>query len=463
MPKSIPSFRRLLPFGLAALVALLVGAVPSHAGTVYVPLTVQMNVDGISLETQVWLTNSTGHFAKAEVVFIPLASDGTKRKGAEVKAKEIPVWAGTTVRYDPLTNGPAIGLLEITLPDGVYATARLAGEHPLFGHALGTEVPVVTSANLIAAGGTAQVQGWQREANGVVTDFGLVNLSHQANSCQVSVFNGGGAQVKSSVLLPIKPLSMVHFTDALGILGESNNPNARAEVTCDGEFYPFSLLSDFRTGETLFLTPSGSGESALSPPGQAPKAPQCSSGATHCFTIPGLVFRAAKGNFTTGRTFPVPKGTYRKVHAQFKLKNGGWHPRGSSLRYMVLWMAQNGRNRDLFAYSFYEGPNKNKATLRYGFNSEHGDKTKFPDGLVWPVGTTYIVDYVYDTETRVVVQEIRKLDGTVLSRIVGKPDVNRLVWDKAGNITAGFGNEDINPAEPAQFGWEWRDWVLEIW
>lgn len=460
MPKSIPSLRRLLPLGLAALLALLVGTVPSHAGTVYVPLTVQTTVDGIDLETQVWLTNSTGQFAKAEVVFIPLGSDGTDRKG--VKPQEVPVWAGTTVRYDPLPNGPGIGLLEITLPDGVYATARVVGDHPLFGHALGTEVPVVTSANLIPDGGTAQVQGWQREAEGVVTDFGLVNLSHQANSCQVSVFNGGGAQVKNSVLLPIQPLSMVHFTDALGVLGENDNPNARAEVTCDGDFYPFSLLSDFRTGETLFLTPSGSGSSALLPPGSAPKTPQCAPGA-ECFVKAGLFHRPTPSNPVARVSAPIPGGTYSKLRARVTVVHGGWAPGRENKTHNIIWLVKDARNFNMFGYFNVKGPRANSIFNRHGFNQVQGDKARMDGKVVLEPGKRYHFDYVFDTAARSIVLTVTDAAGNVLSALHGRPNINSIQLTHGGEVTADFGFRDgININEPPTYGWEYRDYVLEL-
>lgn len=460
MPKSIPSFRRLLPLGLAALLALLVGAVPGHAGTVYVPLTVQLDVDGIGVETQVWLTNSTGQFAKAQVVFIPVASDGTKRKG--VKAEEVPVWAGTTVRYDPLSNGPSVGLLEITLPDGVYATARLAGEHPLFGPALGTEVPVVTSTNLVPAGGTAQIQGWERQDDGVVTDFGLVNLSHQANSCRVSVFRGGGAQVKSSVLLPIQPLSMVHFTDALGVLGETDNPNARAEVSCDKEFYPFSLLFNWQTGETLFLTPSGSGQSGLTPPGQGSKAPKCSPGAVHCFRRDGVFFVPTKGEDYRRETFTLPSGTYSSLHLRLDVTHGGWTAPTNGLN-LMWWLANTGRHYNLYGFSGIKGPGSNSILFRHGMAMPAGDKPKFTSPFPASPGKTYTFDYVYNPVEKFVEYKVLDQAGNVLYQVIDRPNVQKVHIENGETITADFSHRlGVNPSEPPSYGWKYQNLVIEV-
>lgn len=460
MSRSTPPSRRLLPLALAALLACLVGALPSHAGTVYVPFTVQTTVDGIGLETVVWLTNSTDSFAQAEVHFIPLGADGTKRGGT--KPQQVPVWAGTTVRYDPIDKGQGIGLLEITLPDGVFATARLAGEHPLFGKALGTEVPVVTSANLIPQDGMAQVQGWERNEDGVVTDFGLVNLSHQKNSCRVSVYRGGGAQVQSSVLLPLQPLSMVHFSDALGILGESATPNARAEVECDGEFYPFSLVSNWQTGETLFLTPSGSGSSQLLPPGSAPKAPQCAQGA-QCFVRAGLFHKPTPKNPVARISAPIPGGTYSKLRARVTVVHGGWAPGRENKTHNIIWLVRNAKNFDMFGYFNVQGPGANSIFNRHGFSQKQGEKAKMTGHLALQPGKTYHFDYVFDTAARSIVLTVSDAAGKAMASLHGKPNINSIQLTPGGQVTADFGFPDgLNPNEPPTYNWQYRDYVLEL-
>lgn len=443
-------FRRLFPVALAALLASLAGTRPLQAGTVYVPFAVKTSVDGIGLQTDVWLTNSTGAFAKADVVFIPLGADGTKRDGVTVE--EVSVRAGTTVLYDPIAKGQAIGLLEITLPDGVFATARLVGEHPLFGAGLGTEVPVVTSRNLATQGQMTQVQGWTRTAGGVVTDFGLVNLSHQQNSCRVSVFRAGGGQVQSTVLLSIQPLSMLHFADALGILGETATPRARAEVECDKEFYPYSLILNWQTGETTFLTPSGDGSSSLVPPGQPPAAPPCPPGAA-CFEHKGNFFTPSRGNPVGHVDFPVPPGRYRRVELSLDITHGGWWPKNPSGRHNIFWLVRNG-NPDLFGFLNVSGPNSNAILLRHGFGQRHVDKPKLLRDYPLQPGRTYTFEYNYDTREGVVELIIRDTAGQQLFSMAGPPDIGAIDIAPGDRVFIEFGfKEGHHPQEHPTYGW----------
>lgn len=459
MSRATP-FRRLFPVALAALLVSLAGARPLQAGTVYVPFTVQTTVDGIGLQTEVWLTNSTGALAKAEVVFIPLGADGTKRDG--VKVEEVSVRARTTVRYDPIAKGQAIGLLEITLPDGVFATARLVGEHPLFGAGLGTEVPVVTSRNLATQGQMTQVQGWERTATGVVTDFGLVNLSHQQNSCRVSVFRAGGGQVQSTVLLAIKPLSMVHFADALGILGETATPSARAEVACDKEFYPYSLILNWQTGETTFLTPSGGGDSALVPPGQVPETPQCAPGA-ECFVRSGLFHKPTPNNPVARLSAPIPGGTYSKLRARLTVVVGNWASGRTEKTHNIFWLVKDARNPDMFGYVNVKGPGSNSIFNRHGFNQKQEHKAKMGGHLVLEPGKTYHFDYVFDTAAKSIVLTVKDAAGNTLVALHGKPNIGSIQLSSGGEVTADFGFPDgLNPNEPPTYGWEYRDWVVEV-
>jgi hypothetical protein len=460
MSRSTPLVRRVLPLGLAAVLACLVGTLPIHAGTVYVPFTVKTTVDGIGLETQVWLTNSTAGHAQAEVHFIPLGADGTKREG--VKPEQVSVRAGTTMLYDPFGKGQGIGLLEITLPDGVFATARLAGEHPLFGKGLGTEVPVVTSRSLVPKAEIAQIQGWERSEDGVLTDFGLVNLSHQENSCRISVYRGGGAQVKSTVLLPIRPLSMVHFADALGVLGETVTPIARAAVECDREFYTYSLVFNLQTGETLFLTPSGGGDSELAPPGQTPKASECSAGSAHCFRRDGVFFIPTVKDDYRRETFNLPSGSYSSLHLRLEVTPAGWAAPTSGLN-LMWWLANTGRHYNLYGFSGIKGPGSNSILFRHGIGMEAGAKPKFSSPFAATQGQTYVFDYVYNPAERVLDYRVLDKAGNVLYQVIDRPNVNRVHIENGESITADFSHRlGINLAEPPSYGWKYANLLIEV-
>jgi hypothetical protein len=336
------------------------------------------------------------------------------------------------------------------------------GEHPLFGAGLGTEVPVVTSRNLATQGQMTQVQGWTRSKNGVVTDFGLVNLSHQQNSCRVSVFRAGGAQVQSTVLLAIQPLSMVHFADALGVLGETATPSARAEVDCDKEFYPYSLILNWLTGETTFLTPSGGGDSELVPPGQTPKTAGCSAGSAHCFRRDGVFFIPTIKEDYRRETFNLPPGSYSSLHLRLEVTPAGWAAPTSGLN-LMWWLANTGRHYNLYGFSGIKGPGSNSILFRHGIGMEAGDKPKFSSPFAASQGQTYVFDFVYNPAEKFLDYKVLDKAGNVLYRVTAKPNVNRVHIENNENITADFSHRlGVNPAEPPSYGWKYANLLIEV-
>lgn len=448
---------------LLAVLSLASGTPVLAQSAFYVPAEFENPLD----ETWILLTNTGNKGAKVTLRFIGQRVDGTN---GEDEGMEVTVPAGQTKVIRNAAPPGGVGLIEVVSSGEIRVSTRLAKQGGLIRDLPTDRPPVITTENAAAANGTLDLVGLQREVTGsTITDVRLVNLGHGEANCTAQVFRADGAQLWGTFHFDkVTPLSVITFDDALLALNEVDGVNVRIRFSCSDRFYAFATLVDPVSQRLVFVTPADSVlELGLGIPGGDGGGGNlnCAPGTTLCYQIPGLAFRAVKGNETTGRVFPVPAGTYEKIHVQFTLKNGGWSPRGSQLRYMIIWLGKDGKNRDMVGFSFVEGPNRNQATLRHGFNSEHSDKLKVSDRLEWPEGATYLVDYVYDTVSRSIVHEVRRLDGTVLSRIVSKPDINRIRWDKAGNITAGFGNEDKNLAgkEPFQIGWEWRDFLLEIW
>ena len=162
-------------FGVCALSLLALFAAPAQAGTVYVPLTIDGEAGGIGVRTDVWIANTTNKAIEFTSYFIPSLQDGTDRPAK--KGDSIQVAARGTLRFEGIAPAGKVGIMELDLPDGVIATARLVTIHPQLGEMLGAEMPVLSAENLVPAGTTAHVQGWEREVDQVLTDFGTVNLS----------------------------------------------------------------------------------------------------------------------------------------------------------------------------------------------------------------------------------------------------------------------------------------------
>jgi hypothetical protein len=446
--------------GAGALVVCLLGASAVHAGTIYVPYTVHTTRSGVDLETKVWLTNTGPNRATVELLFFSIGADGTSREGG-MEPDTLSIRPGVTMLFLP-GDAQRQGMLEITAPDGVVATARLVGEHPVFGTELGSEVPIVSSENLIPGGEVGHLQGWERTSNGSVTDLGVVNLSHQENPCTVKVFRVGGSQVLNTVLISFPPLSDAHFPDALGILGEKTVTDVRAEIECEGDFYPYSLLFDGESGETLFATPSGSAASTLQPPGTVPPAPTCSAGAVDCLRKDGVFFIPTLQEDYRRETFTPPPGSYSSLHFHVEVEHGAW-PQPTSGLNLMWWLANSGRHFNLYGFSGLKGPGSDSILFRHGIGMPAGDKPKFSTNFPTFPGRTYVFDYVYDPANRVLDYKVLDTQGTVLYRATDRPNVNRVHIENGETITADFSNRlGINQAEPPSYGWKYKNLVIEV-
>lgn len=452
MRTSPRSFRVRSGLVLAFLAGCVFIALPAFAGKVYVPLAVDGNVHALSFRTDAWIANATGQAVEFSSHFIAVNQDGTERPDESGKGTR--VLPGGSFKISGLAENDSLGVLEIDLPEGAVASARLVAVHPLFGESLGTDVPLVSGDNLFLGGETAHVQGWEREEGIVMTDFGVLNLTGEPNECQVSVFRANGNQIQSTALLPLKPLSNVHFGDALGILQEKNLGFARAEVTCSESFYPYSTLVNLETGEVSFLTPSASGDAGLLDPGA-----DCPPGA-YCLRRNGTVFVPSRSSPVGAVDLTVPQGTYSRVDMTFDVTLGGWYPQNPDGRHNVFWLVRN-NNRDMFGFLNVSGPGSDTILLRHGFGQRHTAKAKLQRGLRLTPGQTYQFQYVYDTAQRVVHVIVRNPNGDEILRMTGAPDIGSIGIGPGDDVILTFGfKEHINPQEVPTYGWAYRN--LEV-
>ncbi len=239
-------------------------AAPAFAGTLYVPFAADFELGGMSYQTWVWATNHhTAEPATIEYLNLDTFTIGTDRE--DIEPVELMIPPGETMILVSEANQ---GMIEVFAPLDVYVQARLVpvGEDPAAGH--GIEVPVISSDNVIPAGGRAHLLGWERRADGAeaYSNFGLLNLGHQEANCFVDVLRGDGALIADNVPLPLSPLSHLHFEHALSLLGLSEAVDWRTVVTCDQKFYSYLSLYYPTTGRLAFVGPAPSGASELQRP-----------------------------------------------------------------------------------------------------------------------------------------------------------------------------------------------------
>ncbi len=247
---------------LCSLIPLLL-AVPAFAGTVYAPYAADFELGGVTYETRILVANADrGNDATIEYLYLPTFRDGTARD--DMEPTELIVPPGDTITIG--VGGPS-GMLEIFAPEEVQVHARLvATGGDVQGQ--GFELPIVSSDNVVPAGGKAHLLGWERLGNGATsfTNFGLVNMGHQSADCLIDVIRIDGVIKVEGFPVTINPLSHNQWSGALGIAGVSEALGWRAIVTCDQDFYTYSVVNYPATSRMTVVGPAASGRSQLERP-----------------------------------------------------------------------------------------------------------------------------------------------------------------------------------------------------
>ena len=143
------------------------------------------------------------------------------------------------------------------------------------------------------------------------------------------VVDAGGRQI-GSVSIPLPPLSLSEFPDALGILGQSAVTGARFAIRCPSDFYAFATVLDANSARASFVTPAQLGDSALQAPGggNPPENPPGNPPGNPPSGNPGTVVVERAGNFfipTRDESYlaidlPLESGVpYKRVVVEFDL------------------------------------------------------------------------------------------------------------------------------------------------
>ncbi|HEV7784399.1 MAG TPA: hypothetical protein VGQ28_03615, partial [Thermoanaerobaculia bacterium] len=149
--------KRTLP-GCLTLLATLAAALPAAAGNLYIPLLDRDGAGASHQRTEVWIANPASQPHNFKPVFLPTGASGTALSGTGTTAT---VLSGRTGKLIGLTSPGQLGLLEIAADADIQVEARLA--NTVGAGALSyTEVPVITSANVVPAGSTANLLGLGR-------------------------------------------------------------------------------------------------------------------------------------------------------------------------------------------------------------------------------------------------------------------------------------------------------------
>ncbi len=402
--------RRALTLGIGLLLA----ASPSLAGTVYVPLATDTVRDGVQLKTQLLVTNQGARARRFSAVFLERGIDGTAVSRTGVGGTTVEPLSTVVVEAVPPGG---LGILEITTAPQLVVDARLLVTGP-DGKTTATQLPVVTSGSLVAAGEGVHLQGLERSP-GSVSNLGILNLEHHETSCEVRVFRADGTPLNATAVISFQPLSILQFLDVFRILGLDTIAEAHVEVVCDGAYYAFATVVQQSPAAVQFISPSASGKSDLVPPGQEPDVKVVE------FEASGNFFQAVAGDSVRSFDLPlVPGVSYRVINIDFDFFLNRWQ---SDLFHALVGLARP--DGTLYFGMFLR---RNGRTI---LDLDEEQEVKVPGP--WQERTQYHVHIRYDTEQgEILIQVLRGVD--IVHEIV-TPVIHTDLSDNGNPVRLVFG------------------------
>jgi|GEM_PF-4043604 len=367
-------------FPLAAAVACLLIAGVAVAGTVYLPGAMNQTIEGKQYRSLLWITNTGNQPADVVLRFIPSLVDGTEGLEEGEFDQAIIVPANSTV---PVSAGLGkIGMLEArTDSDNVFYVGELNSFSQGGQKLAATSVPLIDAQNLLSAGSTAHLLALERQTGVAQTDLGLVNLGSEETDCTIRAFRPEGAQIQSTVTIPVPPLSHRDFSGAFGILGESTVDGARFEVSCADPFYAYATILSRVPDSTQFVTAAAGGGDGLIDP----------SATGEIARLNGQFFRSSQTQGQMSVELNVPPGVnYDSMTVEFDMQTA----RFPTNLFTATAQLRRGGAGGLFWAHTIRGGGRNKTLLDMGVG----------DGLVhqggngkWAENAPYHIRAHYDT------------------------------------------------------------------
>lgn len=439
-----------------ALAALfLAGSAPAGAGVLYVPVPPLQAEQSIDLQA---FNRVAGASRRFHARLLPLNTDGTiERDGPALTSVTVAPLANRTVVLDA-TSQP--GLLEIVSAPQLSFEARFFSSPAT---RVAASIPVISSANQIQAGESAELIGLQRTSGGLGADVGIVNLGHAAAACTASLHAAGGAAIGNPASPTLAPLSHAYFTDALAAFGAAEIAGASLRLSCNQPYFVYAVLADAGSGARSFVTAAARGSSSLSQPGTGPVVPP---GAV-VFSRAEAFHTATPAKPTEVFNVPVPSGKpFRQLQVAFDYYHAGWS-HDPDKNHNLFWVHRgvwlNARWADNI-YAFVNAFGPGTGLVKMLTNVDAGKARQVWSGAYQlQAGHTYRVEYLYDTETRVVRLKLtNQATGELVVDILGDTYGKPIVADASGTFFVYFGHQDdtgIAPERPS-YGSTWS--ALEV-
>lgn len=422
---------------LIGLIALAASVAPAFAGSVYVPFASNRSIDGTTYQTKVWVTNTGTAARRFDVRFIGQNVDGTQ--GADITT-QLNLPGGGTLLLGSVAPSGSLGMVEVSGAPQLVVNARIDAIGPGGAILSTTNVPAIGAGNVIKGGSTAHIQGLELTNRGTLSDLGIINLSNAAAQCTIKAWRPNGAQISQTSVVALQPLSVRHFENVLNVLGEQSVSDTRVEVSCDKQFFPYSVV--FKPGgpETAFVTSSFALDTNLvSGVGNAP--------GTVVFEVPGVYLDAKPGDSFKQFDIPVVEGVrYKRATVEFDVYVNKF-PNGIFAGVTALRRT----DRTLF-YGLVVRGARSKAILDMGVDDDVVQGNSGP----WKERTNYHLVFEYDVPTSTLTFKTYR-SGALAETLRGR--INHFDLAKNGKlIRVDFGQTGV--ADGAYFpplGWKYSN------
>lgn len=404
---------------LQAILAIVLAAAPASAGTVYIPV-VAPDGDGGQKVVVIATNNDPTTVRRFSGYLLGIATDGVAMPRSAAIHREVQPLQTVLVEFDAKQVS---SLLEINAAPQLDISARLENVQ-VGGEKLSIQLPVVSSYNMVPPGTRQRLHGWRRASDGTRSNFGVINVGKAEARCTLEVLGTNG-QSFGSALLSLAPLSMAHYSDALGLLGITSVADAHARLECDQPTFPWVEVYNATTASFRYIQNAASGKSTLQLPGQEPPPAPVPEGAV-VFTKPGAFHTSAHANPTALYDIEVgPHRTFGKLTVSFDYTHNSWYPGRESREHNLFWLHRGGTGpnwigwlKNIFGYANIHGPNQNRMRNIWGVDTL--EVLAAYTNAVVQLGRTYRVVYTYEGAAGAWDYSLTdKVTGQLIGRVTG--------------------------------------------
>jgi len=281
----------------SSLVAASVLAAPLSATTYYVP---SPDVGGAaSVQTTLEIANTSSVSGQISLQFVPTGGNGSTAAGSSGAGFA----ANRTVTYDATRLIPGTGLLRV-VTNGV-ALGDAAFYLNSKSENAAWSLPVARPNSTFAAKTNAYIMDLRRNADGA-TNVEIMNVSPNASSCSVQLFDPAGTAIQPALQVAVQPLASAISRDVLSAAHVTQMIGGSAQVTCTEEFFTYGTFvspsfAKFRIIPALATLPAPPGKAAV-------------------LDMPGLFFTSTAANGALVVPLPLTPGlAYRRVSIDFDM------------------------------------------------------------------------------------------------------------------------------------------------